>query len=70
MAEQELEVTFTWENNIKLEVIGIENGGTPFTIIHLDENNHFVDTFPAVKEVIEIYFKSIMNKILVDMKAP
>ena len=67
MAEQELEMTFKWENDESFEVI-IQEDGEPKTLVKMDENGDIASLWSSVSDLLERYIKSLMTRIGKDMQ--
>lgn len=68
MAQNEIELTFKWENTVTFEVTARDNG-SPLTIIKMDENDDIANLWPAASDLVERYMKSLMARIGKEMAA-
>lgn len=70
MAEKELELTLTWENNKLFKAVAKEPGDDPVTVIHVDENGSFADMWYHISAAMSSYFSKVLTTIGDDMKKP
>ena len=68
MAEQDVSLDFTWENQVGFKVTMKKNGGSKITILEAEENGRIGDLWPAYSDAIERYVKHLMQDIGAEMK--
>jgi len=72
MAEHELELTLTWENQKAFKMTAKEDGaGSPkITILEIEEDGHIADLWPFLQRACETYFTKQLAKIGFEMEKP
>jgi len=72
MAENKIKMGIKWEDNshfestAKANIDGVEIPN--FNIISVDENNHMINAWREITEIMEKFIRKVMADILVDMK--
>ncbi len=66
MAQNEVELTFKWENDVVFEV-DIRDNQHALTLVKMEENGQISELWPAASDLMERYVKSLMARIGQDM---
>lgn len=70
MAEHEIEIVLTWENNKSFEVTTKEDNGDVLVLSRMDENGMIATLWPAEADKMERYIKSLMTRVGKEMAQP
>ncbi|KKL60916.1 hypothetical protein LCGC14_2200510 [marine sediment metagenome] len=70
MAQKEIEVIFKWENSVSFEVTIKEDANPVLVLIKMEENGDITNLWPAAKDLVERYIRSLMAQVGKEMKAP
>lgn len=70
MAETIITVKFIWDNNVEFKVTTKEDDGATLNVLQMHENGNISALFPAAKDLVDRYIKTLMVRIDGEMKPP
>jgi len=63
MAERKLEVEYKWENNNYLKITEQYDDGEKVLILECTENNHMMDSWDAIRTILQTVFNHHVKTI-------